>query len=154
MDDEDFLPEEKKKKEWIVPRWAENLIVKPDVAYRNRQIKVFGSLSLLSMVLPPLADKIIMLNWLFAAGQIARRGMSESGGDEDYNPYMRRGGGPHQRTAVLLSLMVWILLRIWTQTLGNVRLVFGPRYVTVVDTVLINVVLGVFTAYTQTYKRK
>jgi hypothetical protein len=153
LDDEDLLPEEKRK-EWKVPRWAENLIVKPDVAYRNRQIKVFGSMSLLAMILPPLADKIITINWLFAAGQIGRRGMSEGGSDEDYNPYMRRGGGPHQRTAVLLSLMVWVLLRIWTKSLGNVRMIFGPRYATVVDTVLINAVLGVFTAYTQTYKRK
>jgi len=149
-----LLPDEKRKRQWNLPKFAENLIVKPDVAYRNRQIQVFGSLSLMAMVLPPLAEKIIMVNWLFAAGQIGRRGMSESGSDEDYNPYMRRGGGPHQRTAVLLSLIVWILLRIWTKSLGNIRLIFGPRYVTVVDTVLVNAVLGVFTAYTQTYKKK
>lgn len=151
-DDEDLFPDDKPK-EWRVPRWAEGLIKKPDAAYRNRQIKVFGAMTLISFVLPPMAEKVIMSNWLFAAGQLSRRGMSENL-DADYNPYEGKRSKPHQRTAVLLSIFVWLILRSWTATLGNARNVFGPRYVTVVDATVMNIGLGIFTAYTQTYKGK
>eukprot|EP00559_Dactyliosolen_fragilissimus_P006541 CAMPEP_0184862962 /NCGR_PEP_ID=MMETSP0580-20130426/8176_1 /TAXON_ID=1118495 /ORGANISM="Dactyliosolen fragilissimus" /LENGTH=273 /DNA_ID=CAMNT_0027360989 /DNA_START=292 /DNA_END=1113 /DNA_ORIENTATION=+ len=150
-DDEDLFPEEKKKKEWRVPRFAENLIVKPDVAYRNTQVKVFGILSAIAFFLPPVSEKIIMINWLFAAGQLARRGMPDDGGE--YNPYARKGG-PHQRTALMLSFLVWLVLRIWVTTLGSITRVLGPRYIPVMETIFINIGLGFFTAYTQTYKPK
>ena len=149
-DDDDLFPE-KKSKEWRVPRWAEGLIVKPDAKYRNRQFQVFGLMTLVCFVLPPLAEKVIMTNWMFAAGQIMRRGMSGEPGD-DYNPYSGRRSLPHQRTAILLSLFVWLSLKIWTGLIGNIKMVFGPQYVIPMEAALMNLGLGIFTAYTQTYK--
>lgn len=98
-----------------------------------------------------MAEKIIMINWLFAAGQIGRRGMSSSP-DADFNPYEGRRNKPHQRTAIFLSGFVWMVLKVWTGLLGNVKYVFGPRYSIVIEATLMNIALGIFTAYTQTYK--
>lgn len=153
-DDDDLYPEEVKSREWRVPRFMEGLIQKPDVAYRNRQIKVFGIMTLVCFVLPPMTEKIIMINWLFAAGQIGRRGMPDAGGDGEFSPYAGRRSSPHQRTAILLSMMVWLALKVWTGTLGNIKGIFGPRYVIVVEAALMNLGLGIFTAFTQTYKAK
>jgi hypothetical protein len=151
-EDEDLFPDNKPK-EWRVPRFAEGLIKKPDAAYRNRQIKVFGIMSLICFILPPMAEKVMMSNWLPAAGQLSRRGMTTDI-EADYSPYQGRKSKPHQRTAVLLSIFVWIVLKVWTGTMGNIKLIFGPRYVPVVEATLMNIGLGIFTAFTQTYKAK
>jgi len=152
-DDEDFTPETKAKKEWSTPGWTKGLIVKPDQTWRNKQIKVFGIMTLTSWLLPPLAEKCIMLNWMAAAGQVGRRGMGENP-DSDFNPYEGKRNKPHQRTAIILSLVVWLGLKIWTGLLGDVKMVFGPRYAVVIEATLMNIGLGIFTAYTQTYKPK
>jgi len=153
-DDDELYPDEVKSREWRVPRFMEGLIQKPDAAYRNRQIKVFGIMTLVCFVLPPMTEKIIMINWLFAAGQIGRRGMPGAGGDGEFSPYAGKRSSPHQRTAILLSMMVWLVLKVWTGTLGNIKGIFGPRYVMVVEAALMNLGLGLFTAFTQTYKAK
>lgn len=153
-DDDDLYPDNDKPREWRVPRFMEGLIQKPDAAYRNRQIKVFGIMTLVCFVLPPMTEKIIMINWLFAAGQIGRRGMPDAGGDGEFSPYAGRRSSPHQRTAILLSGLVWIMLKVWTGTLGNIKGIFGPQYVMVIEAALMNLGLGIFTAYTQTYKAK
>ena len=108
-------------------------------------------MSLICWILPPMAEKIIMINWLFAAGQIGRRGMG-SNPDADFNPYEGRRNKPHQRTAIFLSGFVWLVLKVWTGMLGNIKYVFGPRYSIVIEATLMNIALGFFTAYTQTYK--
>jgi len=150
-DDEDLFPEEKKK-EWRVPRFLEGIVVKPDAAYRNRQIKLYGTLTALCFVLPPLTDRIMMMNWMFAAGQIGKRGTSDSNNGE-YNPYNRRSG-PHMRTAVLLMIALWITLKVLVTSTGNIRYLFGPRYVPVMECTMMNIVFGVCAAYLQTYKAK
>lgn len=152
-EDEDLMPVKKTEREWSAPKWTNGLIVKPDKEWRDKQIKVFGIMTLVSWVLPPLAEKVIMLNWMAAAGQVGRRGMGENP-DADFNPYEGRRNKPHQRTAILLSLFVWFGLKIWTGLLGNVKMVFGPRYAVVIEATLMNIGLGLFTAYTQTYKPK
>lgn len=150
-EEEDLFPEEKNR-EWRVPRFLEGIVVKPDAAYRNRQIKLYGILTAICFVLPPLTDRVLMMNWMFAAGQIGRRGTSDSSNGE-YNPYMRRSG-PHMRTAVLLMISLWITLKVAVTYTGNIRYMFGPRYVNVMECTIMNVVFGVCAAYLQTYKAK
>lgn len=148
---EDLFPEEKKK-EWRLPRFLEGIVVKPDAAYRNKQIKVFGILTLISFIVPPFTERIMMLNWMAAAGQIGRRGTGETN-TGDYNPYNKRGG-PHMRTAVLMMIGLWVILKASVASTGNIRYVFGPRYVPVMECAMMNIVFGVCTAYLQTYKPK
>jgi len=150
-DDDDVRPEKTKPPRDWTPSLFKGLIKKPDVAYRNRQIQVYGVMSLICWILPPMSEKIIMINWLFAAGQIGRRGMA-GGPDGDFNPYEGRKNKPHQRTAIFLSGFVWLVLKVWTGLLGNVKYVFGPRYAIVIEATLMNIALGFYTAYTQTYK--
>jgi len=151
-EEDDLVPDEKPK-EWRVPRFAEGLIKKPDAEWRNRQIKVFGGMSLLSFILPPMANVCLMLNGYLAAGQLSRRGMAKdlSG---DYNPLQGRKSKPHQKTAVLLSFFFWVVLRVWVMQLGKIKYIFGARYVPVVEVTIMNIFLGFFIAYTQTYKEK
>ena len=47
---------------------------------------------------------------------------------------------------------VWLVLKVWTGMLGNIKYVFGPRYSIVIEATLMNIALGFYTAYTQTYK--
>lgn len=148
MDDEEDLLPEKKAQKWRIPSFLDGIIVKPDAAYRLRQVKVFGTLTLLCWVLPPISERILTINWAFAAGQIARRGMSDSEGE--YNPFQK--GGSHQRNAVLLMMALWVILRIFLTSLGNIRMWFGERYVGVVDATIMNIVFGTCTCYLQTYK--
>jgi len=151
-EEEDDMELDEKPKEWRVPRFAEGLIKKPDAAWRNRQIKVFGGMSLLSFILPPMANVCLMLNGYLAAGQVSRRGMAKEIGE--YTPF--RGGKTksHQKTAVLLSFGFWVVLRVWVMQLGKIKYVFGARYVPVVEVCIMNFFLGFFVAYTQTYKEK
>lgn len=151
-EDDDLLQEEKPK-EWRVPRFAEGLIKKPDAAWRNQQIKIFGGMSLLAFVLPPMANVCVMLNGYFAAGQLSRRGMSEDI-SADYSPFEGRKSKPHQKTAVLLTFSFWMVLRVWVMSLGNIKQIFGPRYVPVIEVSIMNFFLGFFTAFLQTYKGK
>mmetsp|Transcript_12905 Transcript_12905/g.24235 ORF Transcript_12905/g.24235 Transcript_12905/m.24235 type:complete len:304 (+) Transcript_12905:215-1126(+) len=153
MDDEDLYPEEKSSMALKMPSFLDGIIQKPDEKWRNRQIKVFGIMTLICWVLPPMAEKIIMINWLFAAGQIGRRGMSENI-EADFNPYTGKRTQPHQRTAIFLSMLMWISLKVWTGMLGNIKFAFGPRYAIVIEATIMNVCLGLFTAYVQTYKGK
>jgi hypothetical protein len=150
-DDDDDLVEESSSRELKMPGWTEGLIKKPDEKWRNKQLKVFGIMTLICWVLPPMAEKIIMINWLFAAGQVGRRGMSDNI-EADFNPYEGKRTKPHQRTAILLSMTLWLGLKVWTAMLGNIKYVFGPRYAIVIEATVMNVVLGLFTMYAQTYK--
>lgn len=150
-DDDDDLVEESTSRELKMPGWTEGLIKKPDEKWRNKQLKVFGIMTLICWVLPPMAEKIIMINWLFAAGQVGRRGMSDNI-EADFNPYEGKRTKPHQRTAILLSMALWLGLKVWTAMLGNVKYVFGPRYAIVIEATVMNAVLGLFTMYAQTYK--
>jgi hypothetical protein len=150
-DDDDDLVEESSSRELKMPGWTEGLIKKPDEKWRNKQLKVFGIMTLICWVLPPMAEKIIMINWLFAAGQVGRRGMSDNI-EADFNPYEGKRTKPHQRTAILLSMALWLGLKVWTAMLGNVKYIFGPRYAIVIEATVMNAVLGLFTMYAQTYK--
>lgn len=153
MDDEDLYPEEKSSPALKMPSFLDGIIQKPDEKWRNRQIKVFGIMTLICWVLPPMAEKIIMINWLFAAGQIGRRGMSENI-EADFNPYTGKRTQPHQRTAIFLSMFLWISLKVWTGMIGNIKYAFGARYAIVIEATIMNLCLGLFTAYVQTYKGK
>lgn len=150
-DDEDLNPSENKSPTLKMPGFLDGLIQKPDEAWRNKQLKVFGIMTAICWVLPPMAEKIIMINWLFAAGQIGRRG---TGQDIEAmgNPYAGKRSSPHQRTAIFLSMFVWIALKVWTGLLGNVKYAFGPRYAIVIEATLMNLFLGIWTCYAQTYK--
>eukprot|EP00560_Eucampia_antarctica_P009187 CAMPEP_0197823664 /NCGR_PEP_ID=MMETSP1437-20131217/992_1 /TAXON_ID=49252 ORGANISM="Eucampia antarctica, Strain CCMP1452" /NCGR_SAMPLE_ID=MMETSP1437 /ASSEMBLY_ACC=CAM_ASM_001096 /LENGTH=259 /DNA_ID=CAMNT_0043422947 /DNA_START=152 /DNA_END=928 /DNA_ORIENTATION=+ len=103
-EEEDLFPEDKKR-EWRVPRFLEGIVVKPDAAYRNKQIKVYGILTLICFIVPPFTERIMMLNWMVAAGQIGRRGTTDTSSG-DHNPYGKKSG-PHMRTAVLLMISLW-----------------------------------------------
>lgn len=151
LDDDDLSPEKAAPPRDWTPGLFKGLIKKPDAAYKKRQFQVYGVMTLICWILPPMAEKIIMINWLFAAGQIGRRGMGGNN-DADFNPYEGRKNKPHQRTAIFLSGFVWLVLKVWTGMLGNVKYVFGPRYSIVIEATLMNIALGFYTAYTQTYK--
>mmetsp|Transcript_5943 Transcript_5943/g.8991 ORF Transcript_5943/g.8991 Transcript_5943/m.8991 type:complete len:300 (-) Transcript_5943:194-1093(-) len=152
-DDDDLYPEEKSSPTLRMPSFLDGLIKKPDEKWRNKQIKVFGIMTLICWILPPMTEKIIMINWLFAAGQIGRRGMSDNI-EGDFNPYAGKRSSPHQRTAIFLSMFVWITLKVWTGMMGNIKYAFGPRYSIVIEATIMNLCLGIFTAYAQTYKGK
>lgn len=150
-EEDDLYPEEKSSPTLKMPGFLDGLIVKPDEEWRNKQLKVFGIMTAICWVLPPMAEKIIMINWLFAAGQIGRRG---TGQDIEAmgNPYAGKRSSPHQRTAIFLTLFVWIALKVWTGLIGNVKYTFGTRYAIVVEATIMNICLGIWTCYAQTYK--
>lgn len=150
-EEEDDLSLEEKPKEWKLPRFAQGIIKKPDAAWRNKQIKIFGGMSLLAFILPPMASVCTMVSGYFAAGQLSRRGMSQDIGS-DYSPFEGRKSKPHQKVAVMLTFSFWIVLRVWVMSLGNVKNIFGPRYVPVIEVSIMNLFLGFFVAFLQPYQ--
>jgi len=150
-EDEDLYPDKKSTPTLRMPSLFNGLIQKPDEEWRNKQVKVFGIMTLICWILPPMSEKIIMINWLFAAGQIGRRGMGENN-EGEFNPIAGKRTQPHQRTAIFLSMLFWLTLKVWTGTMGNIKYAFGARYAIVVEASIMNLCLGVFTAYVQTYK--
>lgn len=152
-EEDDMEPDDNAPKEWRVPRFAEGLIKKPDAEWRNRQIKVFGGMSLLSFILPPMANVCLMLNGYLAAGQLSRRGMAKDL-SADYSPFEGRKSKPHQKTAFLMTFFFWVVLRVWVMQLGKIKYIFGARYVQSVEVSIMNIFLGFYIAYTQTYKEK
>jgi len=147
-DDDDL--EDEKPKEWGAPKWSEGLIKKPDPEWRNKNIKVFGGMTLLGFVFPPMAPILTMLNGYFTAGMLSRRGMRDNGAG--VNMMEIKKSSPSQRKAVLLSFGFWIFIRVFVMSLGKVKYMFGARYVPVVELAIMNLLLGFFVSYVQTYK--
>lgn len=150
-EDEDDLEEEEKPKEWGAPKWIEGIIKKPEPKWRNKIIQVFGGMSFIGLVFPPLANTFMMLNGYFTAGMMSRRGMPETGGAGG-GMFQSRKNSSHQRKAILIAFGMWTFLRVFVLNLGNIKNILGGRYVPVVELAVMNIGLGLLVAYIQTYK--
>uniref|UniRef100_A0A7S4QKH4 Uncharacterized protein n=2 Tax=Ditylum brightwellii TaxID=49249 RepID=A0A7S4QKH4_9STRA len=126
------------------------LIEKPDKAWRTRQFKVWGILTFMGAVLPPIAENLSFFNWLFMAGQVSRRGLAD-----DSEVGMFRKGTPGAPKAIGLSLIVWLISKtfaIWfTTSVPGLRNTNNGK---LIELAMTNTALGFGTAYFKTYKPK
>uniref|UniRef100_A0A7S2GZP7 Uncharacterized protein n=2 Tax=Helicotheca tamesis TaxID=374047 RepID=A0A7S2GZP7_9STRA len=150
-DDLDDRPPPKAVDEPAKTTFLNGLIVKPDLAWRNKQLKVWGIITLFGAVLPPMCPKIGMANWLIMAGQLSRRGVPDSG--ESAGMFGGRNKTPGAPKALGLSVTVWVFAKIFaiwfTSSIPGLRMTNNGN---LIELAIENTFLGFATAYMQTYK--
>ena len=96
----------KRDEEESGPKWMQGLVVKPDAKWRNRQLSTYGIMSLVGILLPPVIDKMLMIQLLIVIGQLIWRGVPRE--DGGYNLFGNSdGGGSHKKVAWLLGASIF-----------------------------------------------
>lgn len=138
--------------------WLISCIKPPDEKYRNRQIAVWGGISLLCLINPPLVEGASKVQWLPAGGMMGYRGMGiedmgGGGGGGRYNPFRGRRNKAHQLQAIALSLTVWILSKYLAQwAVDGVEVLKMSRSAEWFKFAIVQSIMGTMTAYIQTFK--
>eukprot|EP00566_Odontella_aurita_P019563 CAMPEP_0113542346 /NCGR_PEP_ID=MMETSP0015_2-20120614/9554_1 /TAXON_ID=2838 /ORGANISM="Odontella" /LENGTH=296 /DNA_ID=CAMNT_0000442389 /DNA_START=143 /DNA_END=1033 /DNA_ORIENTATION=+ /assembly_acc=CAM_ASM_000160 len=137
--------------EWKPPQLFTGLIKKPSDEYKQKQIKQWGLLSLVCLVLPPVGSQLGYINWIIAGVQIMNRGAPEM---EPYGE-MEGGASPKKKKtqSFLIALGIWFTTKVLFGTLAQVfpSLVVN-KMAQSMETLWINVFLATATLYIQTYK--
>jgi hypothetical protein len=141
--------EEVEVKQKTGPKWYQGIIVKPDEAWRNRQYKVWIGLSILGFLLPPVTEKLMYTNWLFAVGQMSTRGTATDG---DYEMISGKKSKAHQKVSWFIGMCVWIVMTIAAKVITKRLGLAGSRIALSYELAIQNVVLGITTAYVKPYK--
>lgn len=149
-DDEDSFVK-KQAKEWNAPRWTQGLIVKPDEAHRNRQIQIWGVISLLGIMFPPSIEKLQLFNGLICIGQLIFRGMPKDEMGGGFAGFGRGTGGTHKKVAYFLGVSIWIGSKILLTSLLPAA-VQGERWTPILKFTLENMVFAISCMYLQPYK--
>ena len=103
-----------KKSFSLVPEWARGIVVPPDAAWRDRQLKIWMFMSSVTFLLPTLAEVMGIGQILVFLGQMMNRGMSrEEIGGGGFSPFAGGTGGKkgHKKYAFLLASIGWILAK-------------------------------------------
>ena len=151
--DEDDVPSG--AKEWNAPAWTQGLIVKPDRAHAQGQLRLWGIITGLGAALPPVQDYLGRFTWLICVAQLTFRGMPKedrdgSGMGMSFNMGGRKGGG-HRKVAFALGFSTWIVGAIiaygmmpsWAR---------GQRWTSTAAFAMQNLIFGLVSSYIQPYK--
>ena len=141
-------------KEWNAPAWTQGLIVKPDRAHVQGQLRLWGIITALGAALPPVQDYLGRFTWLICVAQLTFRGMPKEdreGGGMGMSFNMGRGGGGHRKVAFALGFSTWIVGAIiaygmmpsWAR---------GQRWTGTVAFAMQNLIFGLVSCYLQPYK--
>ena len=151
---EDMEEKKVEKKKSSTPAWAQGLIVKPNEAHKNKQIKLWGIITALGTVFPGARDYMNRFTWLVCVAQLTFRGMPQEqmeGGGLGMAFGRGGGGGSHRKVAWLLGVSTWIvgaslvygLMPTWAK---------GQRWTGSVAFAMQNLIFGVVCSYLQPYK--
>lgn len=151
-DDEEPVGVKKQAQEWNAPQWMQGIVVKPDKAQVNRQLKIWGGMSMLGLFFPPAIEKMQLFNWMVCVGQLIFRGMpiSEAGGG-GFGAFAGGSGGSHKKVAWLIGLTLWLTAKIliWGLMPSSLR---GLRYTPTIAFATENTIFGLAACYLQPYK--
>ena len=131
------------------PSFFDGLIKKPDEAHKKNQIKTWGLLTLLCFVIPPIAQQVGFVNWIFAGTQIMNRGVDDSDRFEGESMTKNKA----KSKSMFIAFSIWLATKIVFGFLAS----FFPSLQTAkmapaVETTIINFALGTATCYISTYK--
>jgi len=131
------------------PSFFDGLIKKPDEAHKKNQIKTWGLLTLLCFVIPPIAQQVGFVNWIFAGTQIMNRGVDDSDRFEGESMTKNKA----KTKSMFIAFSIWLATKIVFGFLAS----FFPSLQTAkmapaVETTIINFALGTATCYVSTYK--
>ena len=141
------------KKEFAAPLWTKGLIVKPDQAQIQSQVKLWGILTALGVALPPVIDYLGRFTWLICVAQLTFRGMSAEDRDRGGMgmSFNAGGGGGHRKVAFALGFSIWIaglcviygLMPAWAK---------GQRWTGLLAYTMQNIIFATASCYLQPYK--
>lgn len=151
QDDMDDIKESKKAGELLddPPGFLGDIIKKPDDAWRQKQVKQWGLLTAVCLVLPPLAAQIGYLNWIIAGAQIMNRGVPEG----DRFEMEERGAKKSKTKSFLIALGIWFATKVLFGFLSEIfPSLLVNKMAVAMETVWLNFNLATATLYIQTYK--
>jgi hypothetical protein len=130
------------------------LIVKPSEKYRNRQITLWGGLTMVGVLLPPMVQNLGIATLLITVGQLIFRGVNPEQMESGMGP-MQGGkvGGNHKKLAWLLGVGTWMFSKMFVFAMLP-PVVRGFRWTPVLGFGCENLILGVACAFLQPYKGK
>jgi hypothetical protein len=121
------------------------LIVKPDTKYRNRQITIWGILTGIGVLLPPMVANLGIATLLITVGQLIFRGTNPEQMESGLGPMQGgRVGGNHKKLAWLLGVGTWIFSKLFVFAMLP-PVVRGQRW---------TLILGTACSFLQPYKGK
>jgi len=154
-------PEEDTKKKAVAEgeedsgsKWLNGLIVKPTPKYRNRQITIWGGLTGIGVLLPPMVTNLGIATLLITVGQLIFRGTNPEQMESGFGPL--QGGkvaGNHKKLAWLLGLGLWIFSKVFVFAMLP-PVVRGFRWTPMLGFACENLILGVGCSFLQPYKGK
>ena len=154
-------PEEDTKKKAVAEgeedsgsKWLNGLIVKPTPKYRNRQITIWGGLTGIGVLLPPMVTNLGIATLLITVGQLIFRGTNPEQMESGFGPL--QGGkvaGNHKKLAWLLGLGLWIFSKVFVFAMLP-PVVRGFRWTPMFGFACENLILGVGCSFLQPYKGK
>jgi hypothetical protein len=150
---DDYAEVKKVAGELSLPKWMQNLIVKPDEKTYKGQIRLWGIITAMGLVLPPAQEYLGRFTWLVCVAQLTYRGMprEQVDGGGMAMSFNAAGGGGHRKVAFALGLSTWIVGAI---------LVYGcmpawaksQRWTSSAAFIMQNLIFGVSCSYLQPYK--
>jgi hypothetical protein len=137
----------------LAPAWTRGLIVKPDEAHVKSQLRLWGIITAIGVLLPPSQDYIGRFSWLVCVAQLTFRGMpkeeQESGG-VGMNFNGARGGG-HRKVAFAIGLGTWMVGSFFVYTLMPTW-AKAQRWTSTLAFTMMNLIYGLISSYLQPYK--
>lgn len=130
------------------------MIVKPDTKYRNRQITIWGILTGIGVLLPPMVANLGIATLLITVGQLIFRGTNPEQMESGLGPMQGgRVGGNHKKLAWLLGVGTWIFSKLFVFAMLP-PVVRGQRWTPILGFACENLILGTACSFLQPYKGK
>lgn len=139
------------------PKWTEGLIKKPDRAHVQKQLRFYGTIMAIGVLLPPMEQLMSFMSFFVCIAQIGYRGMSEeeiAGGGMSY--FGNAGGrNPSRTSSMRKSTFLCMFLALFNTIMSNILYPSTLGYKSYSDTLkffIRTVLWGLEASYFQTYR--
>jgi len=139
-----------KKRRIRVPTFLADLYLPPDAEHRKKVFNRFGLIMGISAIFPKAADMLGNVNFLVAASLVSNRGTTLQA---SMNMFTGRGSPPGTGKGLGLSAMMWLFLKVTVLT-SSIPDNFGGKYANLLELLLVNTGLAIFSLYIRTNKKK
>ena len=128
----------------------EGIVVKPDAKWRNRQVSIWGTMSVVGVLLPPTIGKMLMVQLLVVIGQLIWRGVPrEEGGFSILGA--SEGGGSHKKVAWVLGASIFLAGKLLVFALMP-KVLRGYKWTEIIGFCAENVIYMTANMFLQPYK--
>jgi hypothetical protein len=138
--------------EWNMPKWTQNLVVKPNEEHLKKQVRLWGVITALGWLVPPSIDYLGRFTWLICVAQLSFRGQSkdalEGSGGMGFSGGAKSG---LSKVSFFLGMGTWMVASLLTYSLMP-SYMKGLRYTPSLRFTMTNLIFGVACSYLQPFK--